>query len=336
MESLAWQHPLTRRVEYSVRLPASPDAFLDNLKEALAAKGFFIAPSFADDERVICAVRWRWMWLGIIVFYSGLVLLCITLLAANYVLTIENLTLFPFTPQESKLTGTLELVDIDDRSGVIVFTSKSDPQISQSLPWQRYIPGFFNSTLVFPTAINPVVTVEVKNAEDELLTLIPLREDLSPTKRLSLDQTAEPFYFLIPSSHAFQVSPVLDLPEGNYNVQVRRQSETSPSENLIVEMNNPFQVDDYSITLLRNYKIQLLISQEWPLIVVFILLIFVVAISAGLLYGLKPRQLWLVPEVKGRGGQLYGVVESVYSAGNAREFLKDLLAKDSSLEDTES
>lgn len=335
VDSLAWQHPLARRIEHSVRLPASPDELLDSLKETLAAKGFSVTPPFTDDERLIGATRWQWVWLGIITFYGGLILICLTLLAGNYLLDIENVTLLPFTPQESKLIGTLELVEIDGRSGVIVFTSKRDSQISQTKPWQLYIPGFFDSTLIWPTNIKPIITVEVRNTEDELVTLIPLREDLSPSKRLSLEQVDEPFYFLIPTSHAFQVSPIPESSEGDYNVQVRRQSETSPSENLMANLNQTFQVDDYSVTISLNHKIQLVVSRDWPLITFFILLMLIVVISAGLLFGLKPRQLWLVPEIKGRGGQLYGVMEIFYSTRNAPEFLKELLAKSTLPDETE-
>ncbi len=340
--SLEWQHPLSQRVEHSVRLPASPDKFLDELKESLAAKGFLIDPPFTNEERVVSAAQRRYIWFGVLTFYGSLALLCFAFLLSHYYMNTESQTLVPFEAQPSQLfDGTFELVEVnaDARSGSIVFTPKASEQAHQTLAWQLYFPKLFDMAVVWPVAMEPIVSVEAQDSTGHSNTLIPLQEDLPPTTRLNLplDQT-EPFYFLIPKdSLAFQVSSVPASSEGDYNVQVRRRSESSPSENLMVNLGEAFEIDSYSVTISLDHNLKLIARRDWPLLLLFMLIIVVVMVSAGLLFFSSPWQVWLVPEVKGRGGQLYGVVEKFGSAKGVNEFLEHLLAtKDSPQQEQET
>jgi hypothetical protein len=263
------------------------------------------------------------------------------LLGHNY-LTAERLTLLPLEPRTSHLFGgTLELVEIDavNYSGVVVYRSRGDDQSFQELVWQLYRPAFFNKVLVWPAAIEPIVTIEVRNAAGEAVTLLPLREELPPTTQLNvpLAQVAEPLYFLIPSvSLAFQISPVPGSNDDDYNVQVRRGKESSPSENRMVKLGKTFDVDGLAMTVSRNYDLKFVARRDWALLLYFVVLTLVIVISAALLFFRPPWQLWLVPEVKGRGGQLYGVVEKFGSARDACEFLKQLLGEGISLEEADT
>jgi hypothetical protein len=342
LTALEWQHPLAQRVEYSIRLPAAPNEYLSKLKGSLIAAGFSIDASFEEEARVVSAVRQRWGWLEILIFYGGLILLSSAFLLGHNYLTAERLTLLPLEPRTSHLFGgTLELVEIDavNYSGVVVYRSRGDDQSFQELVWQLYRPAFFNKVLVWPAAIEPIVTIEVRNAAGEAVTLLPLLEELPPTTQLNvpLAQVAEPLYFLIPSvSLAFQISPVPGSNDDDYNVQVRRGKESSPSENRMVKLGKTFDVDGLAMTVSRNYDLKFVARRDWALLLYFVVLTLVIVISAALLFFRPPWQLWLVPEVKGRGGQLYGVVEKFGSARDASEFLKQLLAEGTSLEEADT
>jgi hypothetical protein len=151
--------------------------------------------------------------------------------------------------------------------------------------------------------------------------LLPVRADLSPSSQLSLplDQPDVPLYFLIPSANlAFQIIPAEG--DGVYQVQIRRSDDTAPGENRTIRLGEPFTVDDISLTMTLRYNIHLLAWRDFGLPI--LLLGLVIAAASGLiLLLLPPWQIWYIPEVKGRGGQLYGVAETIGRAKTATEFL---------------
>jgi hypothetical protein len=337
---LAWQHPLTYRVEQSARLPAGPDLFLDDLKARLAAKGFSIHEPEAEKERVIVASRGQWAWWGVFAFYGGLVLLCLAFLVSHYSLGLEWLTLVPLKPEKSRLFGSsFELLESEAEVGLatVNYYRAAGADGPQRLTWRRSRPTLVGSTIILVTAIEPLISVEARDGTGELRRLMPVQVELEPDIRLDfpLGEADAPFYFLIPSaSLAFQISPVSILTDQTYNVQVLRRSEKSPSKNLMMALGETFEVDDLAIRVFLDHHIRLIAYRDGALPLYGLSLAAIVA--GGLLLLLQPPWLvWLMPEVKGRGGQLYGVVEKFGFEPPGRtktgpEFLAQLLAPDSS------
>jgi len=145
---------------------------------------------------------------------------------------------------------------------------------------------------------------------------------------LPLDQADTPRIFLIPSaSLAFQILPVSTSNEDGYNVQVRRGSESSPSENLMVRLGETFEVDGISVSISPGHSMTFIARRDLALPLYVISIVAVVGSGLLLLFR-HPWQVWLIPEVKGVGGQLYGVVEKLGSVRGASEFLEELLAED--------
>lgn len=324
--NIQWNHPLAQRVEHSVRLPASPDDHLAALKVALATRGFLLHPT-PNDNRQISAARRRWLWLAVAGFYGGVVVLVAAFALTFFTLQTETMTLWPFKLADSDLfNSTVELYQLDPTSqtGTVIFSPRRTDRPSLALFLKPFRPAFFKQTFIWPTAIEPVLTVEARDAGGERRRLMPLQTELSPDTRLSLPlgQVDTPLYFLIPSAKlAFQIVPV---DHNNYNVQVRRGSEDTPSENLMVQAGDTFDIDGLSISLTQNYTLQFMARRDFglPLYAVAFLLMLV---SGLLLLFLPPWQVWLIPEVKGRGGQLFGVVEKFGSAKPATAFLEQLM-----------
>jgi len=330
LDALAWQHPLASRAELSVRLPASPDEFLANLKQALQLQGFTLDPAFADDDRAVSAGRWRWSWLTIVAFYGGLGLLCGAFLLGHYFADAERLTLYPFESRASRLVGThLELTEVDAAggAGAVALGVGAEQSPAQKVGWRLYWPTITNGVLVWPVAAEPLAIIEIRDERGELRRLIPVREDLSPNSRLSvsLNDQADPFIFSVPTaSLAFQISLVPAADQPNFNVQVRRGTESVPSENRMIVWGEPFEVDNLVLTLSRSYSLELVARHDWSVLLAFGLAIALLAASVALLFWRPPWQVWLMPEVKGRGGQLYGVVEKLGLRQDARQFLEHL------------
>ncbi len=325
-KAIEWQHPLAQRVEHSVRLSDDPDEFIDQRKALLTAKKFAVN-SWPNDERMVNAVRWRWHWLAIIVFYSSLVLLSVALVLSYYFINSEMFTLSLLEAQSSQIfNGKFELTESDalNRSGIVTFTPSTPSTMGYSLFWRLYTPTFFEGVLIVPTAMEPVLSIQVQNSVGETEMLIPAQENLSPAPRLSLTlpQLDQPSYFLIPSAPlAFQVSPVTD----GYNVQVRRGAESTPSENIIITLGEPFEIDDYQVLLSLDHNLSFVARSDWWLLLIFVISITTILASAVLLFFSPPWQIWLIPDVKGRGGQLYGVVEKFWPGTGCKEFLQQLL-----------
>ncbi len=329
--SLNWQHPLSRRAEHSVRLTATPDEMLSNLKAQLAAQGFTLSNLPTENDRAVSAARRRWSWLAVIAIYGGLLLLIVAVLATYYSLKTEQFTVWPFNPVSSPLfQSEIELHQVENGRATVIFNPIGQPDApALALFLRPYRPAFFRQVFIWPTAIEPVLTIEARDSGGAARRLMPVQTDLAPAMQLNLplNQPDAPLYFLIPSADlAFQLLPASD--GRSFQVQVRRGGESVAAENLEATVGQPFQVDDISVQLAARYNITLVARRDFglPLLVISLLLTLATAL---LLWALPPWQVWLIPEVKGRGGQLYGVAETIGAPAKITACLANLLADDS-------
>lgn len=329
---LGWQHPLARRVEYSTRLPAAPDEFLEQLKKSFNEAGFTLDPPVEESQRLVSARRQAWSWLSLPLFYGSLLLLCLGFLISRYTLETERLTLLPFESKNSRLFDRafqLNEFDAASRTGLVLPEAGAETA-GQVLSWRLYWPALIQGAFILPIAAEPVLTVEAKDESGESLTLFsPQPEDVSPAPKLNLALQASqaPLYFVIPSaSLAFQITPV-STPEGMaYNLQVVNSSASASPENKLIKAGETFQVDNLAITLSLNHALQIIAWRDWgwPLY-----LVSLVGMIAGLLLFrfCPPWQAWLIPDIKGRGGQIYGVAEKLGSTKDVVPFLEQLLTR---------
>jgi hypothetical protein len=327
--SLNWQHPLARRTEQSARLPEAPDLFLDTLKRTLTEQGFYVYASSEDEPRLIGAAQRRWAWLGPVIFYAGLLITMIALLLSHFFLQVDTLTLWPLEPKTSPLfAGQFELTGVEPNRQVshITYTSgESDPA---SLSWRLYIPTFFNNTLIWPRALEPILTIEARDETGTLLRLIPSQENLFPAERLHLPlaEADSPLYFLIPSTGlAFQITPDVSTPD-RFRVQARRGSELVSAPEIEARTGEAFDIEGVTVTLSLNSNVTALVHRDpaWPLYLIGLGLL----IAAGIFMMRQPLQLWFIPEVKGRGGQFYSVVEKFGNPAELPPFLVALLSRE--------
>jgi hypothetical protein len=334
MPPLKWRHPLARRIERVVRLPQDPDSFLEKLQTALGDQGFFIYQLGESEQRLVAAARRRWAWLSFGAIYGGLVLLVVAFLISTYFLQIEHLTLVPLEPEISRLLdGSLELGQTPaDRIGSrITFLADEGDQPESVLAWRLYQPVLFNSVLIWPIERAPILVVEVADETGDLLRLIPVQEDLAPAQRLNLPLTeaGKPLYFLIPSAKlAVQISPDPTVGQDAYNVQVRRSSEDALLVNTVIRADQTLTVENLSMTMLRHHSLTVLAYSDPAF---FLYIVAFLLILAGILVVLlrPPMQIWLIPEVKGLGGQLHGLLETPTFFVKAKTtFLEKLLAKE--------
>jgi hypothetical protein len=327
-EAIVWRHPLAHRAEQTVRLPENADGFLARLKETLRANGFTVSTASEDNSRLVSAARWRWVWFGILTFYSGLVLLCAAFWVSYQSLENERFRLFPGELETSRLLdGSLELTKIEAATGSGWLMVNLENGGTSEISWRLYRPTFLADLLILPVGMEPAVVVEAAGAAGEPLRLMPLREDLSPAVRLNLplDRPEEALYFHIPpAALTFKLSPVSASSELYYDVQVKRGPESALSDSLVVKPGEPFEVDEFSLTASPSHRVTIDARRDLalPLYAVSFTLL---AVSGFLLVVFSPRQVWLVPEVKGRGGQLYGTLERFGLARGANDCLDQLL-----------
>ena len=337
---LDWQHPLASRAEHITRLPKSPNSLLNVLQAALAAQGFFLYQSVESEQRIVGAARRRWAWFGLISLYIGLVLLVTAFLISHYFFRIEYLTLFPGGVEASRLlVGDIELAQVgaEQKETKIIFSPAVSDQPKLAFSGQVYQPSLFDYVIIWPVARESILVVEARDASGISLKLIPVQEELPPADKLNLPLTklGEPLYFLIPSANlAVQVlpDPNPDTSQNRYNVQVRRGSDESPSENFMVGAGDTFELDSLFVTISpdQNLTIMTFFDPALPLYFLSVILIVVGVLLTAVRF-LSPVQLWLVPEVKGLGGQLYGVLERYDLGEKETEFLEKLLTPDESL-----
>jgi hypothetical protein len=323
---ITWQYPLIRRVEKSARLPANPDDHLAVLAAHLQNAGFSTSPFESENERAISATRRPWCWLTPASFYGGTVLLIVAVLLTFYSLKTEQLVIWPTAPVSSQLFDShVALYKVENDRAIVIFTPDDADRPTLALFLIPYVPAFFQQTFIWPTSLEPVLTVEARDENGEQRRLMPVQTDLSPGSRLSLplDQPDSPLYFLIPTADlAFQIIPA-ETGE-TFQVQVRRGNETDGGESFAAQPGESFTVDNITLDLSRQYKIQFIARRDIGL-PLLLLSLLVMLVSVLLLALLPPWQLWIIPEVKGRGGQLYGVAESPGRAGSAANLLRLLL-----------
>jgi cytochrome c biogenesis protein ResB len=326
---IEWQHPLARRVEHSVRLPSLPDDFLETLKGLLQEKGFSLYAPVESEQRVVSAAQRRWAWSGVTLFYVGLIVLIGAFLITYASVKTARLTLSPFQPQSTYLfEGEFELTDVEAPMSIshVTYTSFEPDQSPRILTWRRYWPSFLNNTLIFPVAMEPILTVEVRDANETLVELEPLQENLPFEKRLnlSLDEANTPLYFTIQAVNlAVQVSPDL-MDENVYNVQVLRDSGELLLEQSGIQPGQVFEVEDYQAVMFLNHKVTVLARRD-PALPLYFFSIVLILTGLVLTFLRPPALVWLIPEVKGIGGQLYGVMETFGSGQGAKQFLEELL-----------
>ena len=333
---LTWQHPLARRTEHSVRLPESPDKFLVGLKDELHRQNFYVYEPSAAEERLVGAGRRPWAWLGVAALYGGIVLVAIACLVGYHFSKSESLVLRPFEMVESRLLGgNLELtappgaVTGNSITYIPAGEDTGGPLPPLTLTWHLYRPAFSHNTLAWPFAAESVLTVEVRDEAHHLLTLIPVQENLAPAERLNLlvPPAGVPLYFSIPSTGtAVQVLPEPGQSGWEYEVQLRQGSNPTAATSITARAGESFTVDGLAVTLTPNIALRVLTYRD-PALSLY--LISAVLILAGTVVWLwqPPLQVWLIADVKGRGGQLYGVLEKFGRAGEPKLFLEQLLEK---------
>ncbi len=328
--SLEWQHPLAQRAEYSTRLPETPDEFLAELKNSLAQQGFFIYQPLPADPRIVSATRHRYAWLGPALGYAGLVGLVLAVGVSHYSLQFEYVSLQPSQAIASPLfKGTLSLSGVEptEQSGQISLTSAHDSSKVITSTWRLYQPVFFAGTIALPLAMKPLLTVEARGSDGLLLRLIPAQQNLAPAERLSiaLDPSNQPLYFSIPAQGlAFQLTQEPTSP-GEILVRVRHTGELAPSEEIRATVGQDFELDGLTITLIPDSGLDMLVY--WDLALPLYLISFCL-ISLGMVFfwWRRPVLVWFVSEVKGRGGQLYGIVEKFGPVEDSTPFFEQLLA----------
>ena len=90
-------------------------------------------------------------------------------------------------------------------------------------------------------------------------------------------------------------------------------------------MGQDFELDGLTITLIPDSGLDMLVY--WDLALPLYLISFCL-ISLGMVFfwGRRPVLVWFVSEVKGRGGQLYGIVEKFGPVEDSTPFFEQLLA----------
>lgn len=327
MPSLGWQHPLARRAEQSSRLPETPDIFLDQLKTALTAQGFYLYPPVESETRLIGAAQRRWAWLGPVIFYAALLILITAVSLSHAFLRIDTLTLRPLEPQTSDLfPGQFELRKVfpaRQTSQIGYSTGEGEPVL---LNWRLYLPAFFDNALIWPQTMEPILTIEAQDAAGDLLRLIPSQANLFPAERLhlSLGEANTPVYFLIPATGlAFQIVPHAATPQ-KFEVKVRSGSESAPIKEIEVAAGQPFEISGLTLTLTRSSNVTIVALRD-PALFLYSLVIGLMLVAAIFTLWLPPVQVWFIPEVKGRGGQLYSVVEQFGREARLPAFLEQIL-----------
>lgn len=332
--TLQRQHPFSERVEQSVRLSDNPDEQLETLGEALSQMGYLLddtsqaEPDQAAEQRQVIASRRRWAWLGPLIFYSGLLLLIGAFFISTIALERDRLTLN--TDREAHgaaFNGSFMLTSVDAAQETARVTFRpTGGQAAKILTWRTYRPTWLGSTLIFPTALETLLTITAQDEAGALLTITALQVENPASQRLTVPRPTadEPLLFSIPNTAlAFQLTPTGSSGEPLYNLQVRQGAEATLIADLSIRLGQPIPVEGLTLIVSPSYKLQALTWRDPA----FILYVFsLVLLLTGLLaYARPPATIWLIPEVKGRGGQLYGVLEGFGAAAGLSQILEHLL-----------
>jgi hypothetical protein len=328
---LGWQYPLARRVEDSTRLSHFPDNFIELFQNRLNEQGFVMYTS-AGQQRVTAASRRKWAWPGWGIFYLGLLFLIIAFLLTFFSLKTEHVSLYPLQTRPINVwQGQLNLTTIDPVGGIgqLTFTP-DDGGPAQLLTWQRNRPVIANGSLVWPATGQSMISVVVSDPSGTLVLLDPLPANLTPTEHLRMplnDSVDDSIYFTIPSiDMAVQASR-----EGTsdvINVQIRRGDEAVLIDNVQVQSGQPFEMQGLTAVMSLEQGVNIVVRRDMGL--PFYALAAMLIVGGGILVLSRPAIIWLIPDVKGMGGQLYGVLETFGSEQKMAQFLEELLAVDDS------
>ena len=330
-----WQHPLARRVEHSVRLSHFPDNFTELFKVRFNRQGFILHASSSGQQRVTAASQRRWDWFGIPLIYLGLLTLVSAFLLTFFSLKTEHFTLSPLQPHTvNLLSGQLDLIATDPDASVSQLTfTPDDDGVDQLLSWRSHQPSLVKNMIVFPMDGESIITVEISDSTGDLIELDPLPENLFPTEHLRVileDGADDSVYFTVPSMDiAVQVLP--DTASDAFNVQIRRGDQAELIDNILVASGQEFEIDGMTAILSLHHSIKVIVRRDMglPLYILAVVLI----VGGGVLTLLRPAVIWLIPEVKGLGGQLYGVLETFGSEKKLMQFLEELLTIDDTFDD---
>lgn len=323
MPGLDRPYPLARRTEQSTRLTESPDAFLDDLRVSLTGQGFYLYPPLEAEPRLIGAVQHRWAWLGPAILYAGLLAGISGLVVSHFFLQRDTLTLWPLEPGSSSLfQGRFELKEVNPIQKSSRVEYRAEGGEPTPLTGRLYLPIFFKNTILLPRAMEPILTVEARDQTGTLLRLIPSQENLFPAEQLHLPltQADTPVYFLIPTAGlAFQIVPDAANPDF-FEVKVRRGAEPTPTEEIKVQAGKSFDVEGVTITMSLNSNLTISGYRD-PGLLLYGIALGCILTAGFFIFIQPPLQVWFIPEVKGRGGQLYSVVEKFDSTAELPQFL---------------
>jgi hypothetical protein len=264
-----------------------------------------------------------------------MVLVAIACLVSYHFSKSESLVLRPFETTESRLFGgSLELTappGAETGTSITYIPAGAEdngrPLSPLSLTWRLYQPLFLHNTLAWPFAADRILTVEVRDEANRLLKLIPVQENLAPAERLNLliPLAEVPVYFSIPSTGtAVQVLPEPGQPDRTYEVQFRHGSNPAAATSITAQAGERFSVDGLTVILTPNTALRVLAYRD-PAVILYLIGAVLIFAGGGVLLWQPPLQVWLIADVKGRGGQLYGVLEKFGPIGETKSFLEQLL-----------
>jgi hypothetical protein len=323
---IAQKHPLARRVEQAVPLTEAPDLLLERASSLLQQAGFRLYEPDPQTPEMIGAVRGRWGWPGISLVYVGLLLIIIALVISHYFFATDRLLLAPLKPRSSHLLeGKLELTAVEANLCQVTYRH-GEPE--QKFTWLLYRPVFLGNTLLLPYALEPLLTVEVRDATNTPLQLIPLQTNLPPAERLHfpLDGANAPFYFRSPAADlTFQLFLPHPTAPNIYNLQLLRGSETSLAENIEGQVGQPITLEEngpLSVLVSRSHQAKIWTYYD-PAGPLYLLGGMLTIGGVLLLWWCSPLQVWLIP-----GGQLYVVAETIAPSAQLLDELLTSLNRD--------
>lgn len=326
---LSWQYPFTLRAEASVRLPYTPEDALRECQGWLEQQGFMCHEAKKTAQRVIGATRWRWAWWGRPLLYAGVSLLLFAFAGTSLFMTRERIVPSMLEIERSRLlAGQVEVIEVDPNQGVgeINFSPNGTSE-QRSLIWQQAWPSFFAGSLIFVREVEPLLTVEIRDAAGVPLELVPLQQRLTTETEIvvPLEEAIDsPVLFSTRSSPlAFQIASVDGNTPNQFNVQVQYGDEATPLRDLQVTLGEIIEIEGLSGTITLNYEMLVLLYRD-PFLVLYPLAFVLIIIGIITLWR-PPSQVWLIPEIKGRGGQLYAVIETHGKEESLKQFLAELL-----------
>ncbi|MDM8527864.1 cytochrome c biogenesis protein ResB [Anaerolineales bacterium HSG24] len=320
--SIEWQHPLAIRSTETVTIQKDMDWNI--LKTTLAEHGLTVSENHEQADMLTVAKR-AWAWLAISIIYVGLIILPVAFLGSYYYLEVDQITLSPADKQfNTLLDGQLELLSTNDtgEQGVTVYTS-GQAEVEQTLDWSLYRPQFLNQVLVTVAAFDPVLTINVFDSSDKPVRLLPFQENLDPSERLNLplgDSSQSLYFRIVSEGLTFQITPSR---EGEYNVQVLREGETTPFVNEAIQNNVPLSVDQLSVHVAMNHQAKILAYYD-PFAILYLVSFVLTITGIVVLLFRSPLQFWFIMEQQDSYQWLHGAMEQ-FGKGEGSGLLNELL-----------